>query len=148
MSAWSLTKKTAAGGSPATISTSRDSDTIVKSVKQFVDDYNTLVKALRDQTDSDATYRKYAPLTDAQKAEMKDSEITSWEKNAKTGLLRNDDDILSFLNDMRSALYTKPTNSNYAMYDIGIETEEYSSGSSSLGTLTFDETAFRKGSFR
>lgn len=139
-----LTKKTAAGGSPATISTSRDSDTIVKSVKQFVDDYNTLVKALRDQTDSDATYRKYAPLTDAQKAEMKDSEITSWEKNAKTGLLRNDDDILSFLNDMRSALYTKPTNSNYAMYDIGIETEEYSSGSSSLGTLTFDETAFRK----
>jgi|GEM_PF-771637 len=138
-----LTKKTAAG-SPATISTSRDSDTIVKSVKQFVDDYNTLVKALRDQTDSDATYRKYAPLTDAQKAEMKDSEITSWEKNAKTGLLRNDDDILSFLNDMRSALYTKPTNSNYAMYDIGIETEEYSSGSSSLGTLTFDETAFRK----
>lgn len=139
-----LTKKPAAGGSPATISTSRDSDTIVKSVKQFVDDYNTLVKALRDQTDSDATYRKYAPLTDAQKAEMKDSEITSWEKNAKTGLLRNDDDILSFLNDMRSALYTKPTNSNYAMYDIGIETEEYSSGSSSLGTLTFDETAFRK----
>lgn len=138
-----LTKK-AAAGSPATISTSRDSDTIVKSVKQFVDDYNTLVKALRDQTDSDATYRKYAPLTDAQKAEMKDSEITSWEKNAKTGLLRNDDDILSFLNDMRSALYTKPTNSNYAMYDIGIETEEYSSGSSSLGTLTFDETAFRK----
>ena len=130
-----LTKKPAAGGSPATISTSRDSDTIVKSVKQFVDDYNTLVKALRDQTDSDATYRKYAPLTDAQKAEMKDSEITSWEKNAKTGLLRNDDDILSFLNDMRSALYTKPTNSNYAMYDIGIETEEYSSGSSSLGKL-------------
>lgn len=131
-------------GGTASISTSRDSDTIVKSVKQFVDDYNTLVKALRDQTDSDATYRKYAPLTDAQKAEMKDSEITSWEKNAKTGLLRNDDDILSFLNDMRSALYTKPTNSNYAMYDIGIETEEYSSGSSSLGTLTFDETAFRK----
>lgn len=128
----------------ATISTSRDTDSIVKTVKQFVEDYNTLITALRDKTDEDATYKDYAPLTDEQKEDMKDSEITAWTEKAKTGLLRNDESITSFLDSMRSALYTKPANSNFALYDIGIETESYSSGDSSIGTLTFDETAFRK----
>lgn len=136
-----LTKVTT---STATISTARDTDTIVKTVKQFVDDYNKLTTALRGQTDEDATYTKYPPLTDDQKSDMKDSEITAWDKKSKTGLLRNDSDIMTFLDNMRSTMYTKPTNSNFAMYDIGIETESYSSGDSSLGTLTFDETAFRK----
>lgn len=129
--------------SPATISTSRDADTIVKTVKGFVDDYNKLVKSLRAYTDADPTYRDYAPLTDAQKEDMKDSEITEWTTKAKEGLLHNDDTILTFLNNMRTALYTKPSDSQYAMYNIGIETEEYTAGSSSIGTLTFDESAFR-----
>jgi flagellar hook-associated protein 2 len=137
-----LIKETAAG-TPATISTSRDVDSIVKTVKSFVDDYNKLVTGLRGYTDADRTYKDYPPLTDEQKDQMKDSEITSWTTKAQEGLLNGDDTVLTYLSSMRSALYTKPSNSQYALYDIGIETESFDSDSKATGTLTFDESAFR-----
>ncbi len=45
--------------------------------------------------------RKYEPLTDEQKAEMKEDQIKKWEDKAKEGLLFNDTDLRSLTDSMR-----------------------------------------------
>lgn len=125
------------------IGTAKDTDKIVNAIKSFVNDYNTLIKKLNEYVDEDPNYRKYAPLTDAQKDEMSDSEIKLWEEKTKQGLLYRDTYVESFLSQMRSTLYTKPTGSSYALYDIGIETATWSSGGESKGQLVIDEAALR-----
>lgn len=126
-----------------TISSSTDVDAIVNQVKSFVELYNGLVESLNGPLKERVDY-KYPPLTDAQKAEMKDDEIKKWEEKAKQGLLRNDQAISSVLSNMRSILYGVSTDkdSQYnALYKIGITTSgTYSDG----GKLVIDEDKLRK----
>lgn len=126
-------------GESSTISTTRDVEKIVEGFKSFVEDYNAMLEKLNGYVDEEANYRKYPPLTAAQKKEMSEKEIEQWEEKAKEGLLRRDNDVEMFLSSMRTTLYTKPSSSNYALYDIGIETGRYSD----KGKLQFDETTLR-----
>ncbi len=48
----------------------------------------------------------YAPLTDAQKEDMKEDEIKLWEEKARKGTLRNDSTLKSLLTKMRTSIYT------------------------------------------
>lgn len=104
------------------ITVSRGTDQIVDGIKSFIKDYNDMIDDLNKTIREDANYKKYAPLTDAQKKEMSDREIELWEEKSKQGLLKGDSTISSFLQSMRSALYEKPAGSSIAIYDIGIET--------------------------
>jgi len=121
------------------VSTERDDDKIVDAIKAFVSDYNEMVESLYSTITEDDEYRDYAPLTEAQEDEMSETEIENWTEKAKTGLLRNDTNISTFLQKMRTAFYTKVESAGIAAYSIGIETTEddYS------GKLTLDETALR-----
>ncbi|KOS04347.1 hypothetical protein AM598_01450, partial [Paenibacillus polymyxa] len=47
-------------------------------------------------------YRDYQPLTDEQKKDMKENDITLWEQKAKSGLLKNDNILSSAVSSMRS----------------------------------------------
>lgn len=132
-----VTAKTLSGTEDTVIDTTRDTSSVVSAIKSFVSDYNTLVSGLYSKITEDYTYQDYAPLTDAQKEEMSDSEITAWETKAKTGLLRNDSTISTFLQEMDSALYTTVDGAGIAAYSIGIET----SSTSLSGQLTLDESA-------
>lgn len=131
------TIKAAAGTieNKAEISTSRDVDKIVDTLKSFVEDYNSLIEKLNKYTHQEASYKSYAPLTDAQKKEMSEKEIELWEEKAKEGLLRNDKDISTFLSDMRSAMYTN-TGTKFVLSNIGINS---SSQWSDYGKLSIDE---------
>lgn len=122
------------------ITTAQDVDKIVEGVASFVNDYNAMIEKLNGLIDADKTYKDYAPLSDAQKAEMTDSQIEAWEEKAKEGLLSNDSYISSFLSSMRSTMYTSCGDSGLALYQIGITT---SSDYKDKGTLIFDEAAFR-----
>ncbi len=117
------------------VSTSRNVDKIVDNLKAFVEDYNKLIEKLNGYTHDDASYKDYAPLTEAQKKEMTDKEIELWEEKAKEGLLRNDKEISSFLSDMRTALYSKG-GGQYMLTHIGIDS---SSQWSDYGKLSIDE---------
>ena len=125
--------------SSSTVTTTLDTDTVVTAIKSFVSDYNSLVSDLYGTITEDYIYKDYAPLTDDQKAEMSDSEITAWEKKAQTGLLRNDSTISTFLQEMRNAFYTKSASAGIAAYSIGIETTQ----NDLSGKLTLDESALR-----
>ena len=67
-------------GTPIRLTTSRDTDKIVDSLKSFVEDYNALVEELNEHLKETANYKKYAPLTDEQKKEM-----SSGRKNPRRG---------------------------------------------------------------
>lgn len=124
----------------ATINTTKDTDKIYEGLKSFVEAYNKLIGDLNSRIDEEATYRDYPPLTSAQKKDMSESEIKLWEEKSKTGLLRNDTNISSFLSSMRSALYTKPDGCDFALYQIGIET---SSEWEDKGKLVIDESKLK-----
>lgn len=127
-------------GKAETVTTSRNTDKIVDGLKSFVEKYNEMIDELNTLIHADATYRDYPPLTSAQKKEMSEREIELWEEKAQEGLFRNDSDISSFLQNMRTALYSKPAGSELALYDIGIES---SSEWRDYGKLEFDESKVR-----
>ena len=129
-----LTLKKVTSG-PVNIETSRDNEKALDTIVSFVEDYNKLIEDLNKRIHDKAEYKKYAPLTDAQKDEMSESEIKKWEEKSKTGLLNGDNDISKFLNEMRSALYTKVGDSKL-LSDIGIAS---SSDWKDYGKLTIDK---------
>ena len=123
------------------VTTERDTEAIFNTIKSFVEDYNKMIEKLNGYVYEEPNYRKYAPLTDAQRDEMTESQIEKWEEKSKQGLLHGDSTIRNFLQNMRSALYTKSTTSKVALYDIGIET---SSNKEDRGKLVIDEEAIKK----
>lgn len=50
---------------PVTVTVSNDTDTIFKNIKDFVDQYNSLIDAVQSKLNEDR-YPDYAPLTDDQ----------------------------------------------------------------------------------
>ena len=123
------------------IATERDTEAIFNTIKSFVEDYNKMLDKLNGYIYEEPNYRKYAPLTDAQRDEMTESQIEKWEEKSKQGLLYGDSTIRNFLQQMRGALYTKSTTSSVALYNIGIET---SSNKDDRGKLVIDEEALKK----
>ena len=121
-------------------STKTNADTIVDAIKQFVEDYNTLVtevkKAYSDMPLQQSNGSGYEPLTAEQEADMTESELKAYEEKAKTGILFMDRDLSSLYNALRSAV----TSDSTALRAIGINTS-YSDG---LTTISLDETALRE----
>ena len=121
----------------AQLTTQRDTEKIVATLKGFAEDYNALIKDLNAKTHEEAKYKQYAPLTDEQKKDMSDSEIEKWEKASQTGLLHGDSDINSFLSSMRTAISSN-TGTKYVFSNIGIDT---SSEWKDFGKLIIDDKA-------
>ncbi|MFT3951789.1 MAG: flagellar filament capping protein FliD [Oscillospiraceae bacterium] len=107
----------------ATVSSKRDTSALKTMLTGFVNDYNTLISKLNGYTHAKATYKDYPPLTDAQRDEMSDDQVEKWEEKAQEGLLSGDDDITSFLQDMRAVLYTK-NSSGLSLSQFGIDTSD------------------------
>lgn len=108
------------------VTVTRDTDKIVEGIMEYLKLYNETIDYINDMYKADATYKDYAPLTSKQKADMSEKEIEQWEIKAKEGLLRNDSNLDKVLSSLRTAMYTKPTDSSIAIYDLGISTSFYS----------------------
>lgn len=125
---------------PITFSSSPDTEKILESVVKFVDDYNKLIEDLNAKI-KEPKYRDFQPLSDEQKAEMKEKEIELWEEKAMSGTLRNDATIQSLLQKMRSALNGSVGESGLRLSDIGITTsKDYMDN----GKLIIDEDKLRQ----
>ena len=134
-SAGNLTMTALDDAGPATVKTEANTAQVKEMLTSFVNDYNTLIEDLNKQIHEKATYKKYAPLTDAQKSDMTDKEQELWTEKAKTGLLHNDNDISTFLQDMRAVLYGKYGENVLA--NFGIDT---SSNYKDYGKLKIDDS--------
>ncbi|BAH06903.1 flagellar filament capping protein FliD [Clostridium kluyveri] len=112
-----------------------NTDEIVKNIEGFVEQYNSMITAFNDQLNQKRNY-SYTPLTDDQKADMKDDDIKNWEDKAKQGLLKNNSELNNFMIQLRQSIYTPVEGVGLSMADIGITT---SSDWSENGKLIVDE---------
>lgn len=124
------------------ISSSADVDAVVDKVKAFVSSYNDLISSMRTAT-TEKKNLDYPPLTDAQKADMSESQIAAWETKAKAGILKRDPYLEGVTNSLRSTMSSKLVGQgtdNY-LYQIGVTTtKSYTDG----GKLQIDEVKLRK----
>lgn len=114
------------GTGEISVNVGQDTDKVYDKIKSFIDKYNSVVDEIETKLDEKKD-NDYNPLTDSQKESMSDSQITAWETKAKTGVLRNDDDLRSMLNNLRSAFTTAVSNAGlsigtYGDNSIGIDT--------------------------
>lgn len=121
---------------PVTFDAQVDVDKIVDAVKEMVESFNEIIKLIGDET-STKPDRDYQPLTSSQKSELSESEIETWEKKAKEGLLFNDNDLKGLSNSLRFVISSAD---QAAMKKLGLTT---SSSASDNGKITLDESAFR-----
>lgn len=128
-----------AHGVPITFSSATDTDKIMETVVQFVNDYNKMIEELHGKL-GEEKYRDFPALTAEQKKDMKENEIKLWEEKAMSGTLRNDPIISSMLTQMRSALNSNDQG-GLRLSDIGIKTsDKYLEN----GKLIIDEEKLRK----
>lgn len=112
---------------PTRITVKPDIDKTIANIKSFIDDYNAYLTTLNTELNENR-YRDFAPLTDEQRKEMKDSDIKAWEEKAKSGMLRRDPILSKIVSDMRLS-FIEPVKGLSGKYtsavDIGIGTGKY-----------------------
>ena len=135
-------------GETYNVTLTKDVTTVKDTIKKFVEDYNQLIDDVYGYIGTspakDSSGNAYDPLTDDQRDEMSEDEITKWEEKAKQGVLYNDSTVSTIMSQIRSALYGSVTlddGSKFGIYNLGIKT---SSEWSEHGKLEIDEDAFDK----
>ncbi|MDR0249166.1 MAG: flagellar filament capping protein FliD [Oscillospiraceae bacterium] len=132
--------KASTAGQTVNFSLAQDVTSVVESLKTFVEDFNKLIKTLFDAFNEKKNY-KYNPLTEAQRADMKDSEIEDWTNMAKAGLLARDNRLGTLLNSVRQA-FSAVLGGEGTAASIGIKTSSYRS--TSAWSIEFDAELFAK----
>lgn len=142
LNGYNITLNNNNNASNVSITSSADVDAVVDKVKAFVSSYNDLISSMRSAT-TEKKNLDYPPLTDAQKADMSESQITAWETKAKAGILKSDPYLEGVTNSLRSTMSSKLVGQgtyNY-LFQVGITTtKSYTDG----GKLQIDEDKLRK----
>lgn len=126
--------------SAATVTVTQDTSAIVDRVKQFVEDYNTMLQSLQDKY-NETKYSDYGVLTKSQEDAMTKEQVEKWNEKAKSGLLNRDKYIGDIISKMREALSTpvEGTSGKYnSAFNIGISTI------TDQGKIELDEDKLKK----
>lgn len=94
-----------------TTTVSANSDTVVSNMKKFIEDYNTVISTINTKL-TEKKNSDYPPLTDAQKEDMSEDQIKTWEAKAKVGILKNDDYLNTLMSQLRG-IFSSPVYSSY-----------------------------------
>lgn len=111
-------------GSEISISVTKDTSAIYDAVKDFISDYNDILKTMNSYYNA-ATAKGYDVLTDEQKEAMSDDEIEKWEDKIKSSLLRRDDILGSVISSFKTNMmgsYTASDGKRYSLASLGIST--------------------------
>lgn len=116
------------GEGNSTVTVGADNNKVYDKIKSFIDKYNTIIDKIQTKLTEKKNY-SYTPLTDAQKEDMEDTQITAWETKAKTGILKNDSNLQTMLNNLRSAFTTAVSGTGFTMgrygsSSIGLDTSQ------------------------
>ncbi len=134
-----LKNTTAVGADPVTVTMEADADALIEPIKQFVQDYNTMIDRINSMV-KEKVYSDYAPLTDEQREEMTEAQIASWEEKAKSGLLRGDRALSGIANKLYSAMILPIAEAGISLNEMGITSAGYTEN----GKLKIDETKLKK----
>lgn len=123
--------------SPVTFNSSTDTDKVLESVVEFVNDYNEMIEKLNSKI-KEKQFKSFHPLSAEQKADMKEKEVELWEEKAMSGTLKGDPALSSMLNNLRSIMSTTVNTTDkdgksvdkdgqpikISLKDLGIETSK------------------------
>ncbi|KUO52788.1 MAG: hypothetical protein APF76_02310 [Desulfitibacter sp. BRH_c19] len=138
----------------STVTVSADIDAIVNKIKEFVDEYNSLIENINSKL-AEKRYRDFHPLSKEEKEQMSDEEIELWEKKAQSGLFRGESALMNFTSSMRIAISSLVENidTKYnSLSQIGISTSSWTGEDGKLidaklrdegGKLHIDEAKLR-----
>ncbi|SHI54836.1 flagellar filament capping protein FliD [Propionispora hippei] len=131
---------TTSSGDSATVSLTQNVDGIYDLINNFVTDYNSLIDTingkLQEDYDSD-----YPPLTDDDKTNMSETQISTYEAKAKVGMLQGDSTLSSFLSELRSTFLDSTSGLSSNIFDIGLDTsDDYND----KGKLTINEDTLKE----
>lgn len=101
------------------VTVNSDTESAIKAIKSFVEDYNALIKGVNTRL-VEKKYRSFTPLTDEQRSAMAEKDVKLWEEKAKSGILRSDPLLRDMMSDLRLALSTRVN--GIGLSDIGITT--------------------------
>lgn len=129
------------GTGSTSITVTRNVEGVIESINKFVDSYNKTLKTLYDKVQEERD-PKFPPLTAAQKEQMSESQVSDWEKKAKSGLLRSDGQLKNLINNFRSAAsaVVYGIGDYKTLSSIGIKPEAYDKS----GQLVLDKDVLRK----
>ncbi|MGB9792739.1 MAG: flagellar filament capping protein FliD, partial [Thermacetogeniaceae bacterium] len=100
-----LNFKSANPNATVTVTVSNDIDSVVNTIKDFVNKYNETLAAINAEL-KEERYPDYLPLTDEQIQEGKltDKQIDQWQEKARSGLLKGDPLLTSVVSSIRAAM--------------------------------------------
>jgi len=110
------------------ISVTKDSQTVVDRVKNFIKGYNSLMTEMYEKYNAPSD-RKYAMLTKEQKEAMSEDEVKLWEDRIKGSLFRRDETLNDLMQVFRSAMQET----------VEIDGEKFSLSSFGIGTGNWTE---------
>ncbi len=116
-----------APGETLSITTQADVQGIYDTIKDFLKEYNALIKEMDELFNADSA-KGYEPLTDEEKEAMSDKEIEKWEEKIKGSILRRDDNLSSVMNMMTTAMgksFELSDGKRYSLASFGIHTQGY-----------------------
>lgn len=126
-----LTFEATSKGEEMTFTVGTDVDGIYNKVKDFLKEYNSLLKEMNTLYNADSS-RGYEPLTSDEKDAMTDDEVKEWEDKIKGSLLRRDDTLSSLISNMRTIMNKSVTVINadgsskgYTLASFGIGTSDW-----------------------
>ena len=105
--------------SAVNVNVESDTEGAIKAIKSFVEDYNALVKGVNTRL-TEKRYRSFNPLSEEQRAAMKENEVKLWDEKAKSGILRSDPLLRDMMTELRQGLTVKVN--GISLSDIGITT--------------------------
>lgn len=109
-----------------TITTATDVQGIYDKIKDFLTDYNDLMKEMSKLYNADSA-KGYEPLTSEEKDAMSDSDVEMWEDKIKSSLLRRDSTLSGVMSAMSGAMLAgyDVNGKNYSLSSFGIMTLGY-----------------------
>jgi flagellar capping protein FliD len=126
----------ASGGQRFNINTTQNVDAAVDLVRDFVENYNNLIRQLnslhstpRPRAGNSTRGALFEPLTDEQRQSMSERDIERWEEQARIGLLHRDSDLRNIQNQLRDLIFTPVPvtlndgrESRMSLHQLGIQT--------------------------
>lgn len=117
---------TTAEGEEITLSITKDSQSVVDRVKDFIKGYNELMTEMYSKYNA-ASSRGYSMLTSEQKEAMSENDVKNWETKIKDSLLRRDDTLGDLMSTFRSAMQetVEINGEKFSLSSFGIVTGNY-----------------------
>lgn len=124
-------------GQDVTITTQANVQGIYDSIKDFLKEYNALIKEMDELYNADSS-KGYEPLTDDEKDSMTDKEIEKWEDKIKKSILRRDDTLSTVMSLMTTSMaqgITLSDGKKYSLASFGIKTQGYLAAAENEGSV-------------